>query len=70
VKTSFGAKEDRMKKFILALSAASLLGGSVPAFAATQCRDSKGKFTKCSQAKEKPKPKQCRDKSGKFIKCK
>lgn len=60
-----------MKKFMLALSAASLLAGSVSAIAAAPCRNSSGKFTKCSEAKSKPKPKpkQCRDKHGKFVKC-
>ena len=54
-----------MKKLLLVLGAFSLLAGSAPSFAATQCRDKNGKFIKCPQ-----KPKQCRDKNGKFIKCK
>ena len=53
-----------MKKLVLSLCALSLLAGSAPSFAASQCRDKHGKFIKCA------KPKQCRDKNGKFIKCK
>lgn len=53
-----------MRKLVLALGAISLLAGSAPTFAA-QCKDAKGKFTKCPA-----KPTQCRDKNGKFIKCK
>jgi hypothetical protein len=57
-----------MKKFVLALSAISLLAGSAPALAAP-CKDAKGKFMKCPTAKP-AKPKQCRDAKGHFIKCK
>lgn len=53
-----------MKKFLLALSAVSLLAGSTPSFAAP-CKDKKGKFVKCPA-----KPKVCRDTKGHFIKCK
>ena len=53
-----------MKKVVFVLSALSLLAGSAPSFAATQCRDKHGKFVKCA------KPTQCRDAHGKFIKCK
>jgi hypothetical protein len=53
-----------MKKFVLALSALSLLAGSTAAIA-SPCRDKNGKFVKCPA-----KPKVCRDKAGKFIKCK
>lgn len=53
-----------MRKFVLALSAVSLLAGSAPSFAAP-CKDKKGKFIKCPA-----KPKQCRDAKGHFIKCK
>ena len=55
-----------MKKVVFVLSALSLLAGSAPSFAATQCRDKHGKFVKCPQAKAK----QCRDAKGHFIKCK
>lgn len=51
-----------MRKFVLALSAMSLLAGPAPSLAAKPCKDAKGKFIKC--------PKQCRDKKGHFIKCK
>ncbi len=53
-----------MKKFVLALSAVSLLAGSVPALAAP-CKDKKGKFVKCPA-----KPKMCRNAKGHFAKCK
>lgn len=62
-----------MTRFLLALSAAGLLAGSVPTIAiAAPCKDAKGKFVKCppKPAKVPAKPKQCRDKNGKFIKCK
>lgn len=36
-----------MKKLVLSLCALSLLAGSAPSFAATQCRDKHGKFIKC-----------------------
>jgi hypothetical protein len=57
-----------MRRYLLALCAVSLLAGSAPTLAGTQCRDKHGKFIKCPPKAEKPK--QCRDKSGKFIKCK
>lgn len=57
-----------MKKLVLALSALSLLAGSAPSFAATQCRDKNGKFIKCPQKPAKPKT--CRDAKGHYAKCK
>ena len=56
-----------MRKFVLALSAMSLMAGAAatPAPAATQCRDKNGKFIKCPA-----KPKQCRDAKGHYTKCK
>jgi hypothetical protein len=57
-----------MKKLLLALSAASLLAGSAPSFAANQCRDKSGKFIKCPTKPAKAKT--CRDSKGKFMKCK
>lgn len=54
-----------MKKVVFALSALSLLAGSAPSFAGTQCRDKHGKFVKCPA-----KPKQCRDSKGHYTKCK
>jgi hypothetical protein len=61
-----------MKKLLLCLSAMSLLAGSAPSFAATQCRDKSGKFIKCppKASAKAAKPKTCRDAKGKFIKCK
>ena len=59
-----------MKKVVLALSAVSLLAGSMPALAAAPCKDAKGKFTKCPQKKAAAKPKQCRDAKGHYAKCK
>ena len=56
-----------MRKFVLALSAVSLLAGSAPVLAAP-CKDAKGKFVKCPTKPAKPKT--CRDKRGHFIKCK
>ena len=53
-----------MKKFVLAISALSLLAVSAPAFAAP-CKDAKGKFVKCPA-----KPKMCRDAKGHYAKCK
>ena len=50
-----------MRKFVLALSAVSLLAGSAPSLAAP-CKDKKGKFVKC--------PKVCRNAKGHFMKCK
>jgi len=57
-----------MRHFILALSVLSLVGGSIPAYAATQCRDSKGKFVKCPQKKSTT-SQRCRDSHGKYAKC-
>jgi hypothetical protein len=63
-----------MKKFVLALSALTLLAGSAPAFAAP-CRDTHGKFIKCApkaapKAMANTKAKTCRDAKGHFAKCK
>ena len=54
-----------MKKLVFALCAFSLLAGSAPSLAASQCRDKNGKFVKCPA-----KPKQCRDAKGHYTKCK
>jgi len=59
-----------MKKFVLALSAVSLLAGSAPALGAAPCKDAKGKFVKCPEKKAAAKPKQCRDAKGHYAKCK
>jgi len=56
-----------MRRIIIALSALSLVAGSGGAVAATQCRDAKGKFIKCSQAPAKPT--KCRDAKGHYAKC-
>jgi hypothetical protein len=52
-----------------AFAASNTIAG--PKTMAKQCRDAKGKFTKCPPkvSKMAPKPK-CRDKMGKFVKCK
>ena len=55
-----------MKKFVLALSALSLLAGASASPAlASPCKDKKGRFVKCPA-----KPKLCRDAKGHFAKCK
>ena len=59
-----------MKKLVLALSATSLVAGSAPSFAASQCRDKSGKFIKCPTKSSPAKPKQCRDFKGHYTKCK
>lgn len=56
-----------MKKFVLSLTALSLLAGAAPSLAAAPCKDSKGKFIKCPKP---AKPKVCRDAKGHFAKCK
>ena len=50
----------------LATAAAFALLAAAPALAAAPCKDAKGKFTKCPQAK--PSPARCRL-NGKFVKC-
>ena len=55
-------------KLIVALSALGLIAGSAPALAATQCRDAKGKFVKCTQ-KAPAKTTKCRDAKGHYAKC-
>ena len=57
-----------MRKLIIGLSALGLLAGSAPSIAATQCRDAKGKFIKCTKPAP-PKPTRCRDTKGKYVKC-
>jgi len=56
-----------MRKLIIALSALSFVVGATPSIAATQCRDAKGKFIKCPQAKAKTT--KCRDAKGHYAKC-
>ena len=51
----------------LLLAVATLTIATTPAFAAP-CRDAKGKFAKCHEAKPAHKP--CRDAKGHFKKCK
>ena len=53
-----------MKKFLLALSAASLIAGASAPAMASPCKDKKGKFVKCPA-----KPKLCRNAKGHFMKC-
>jgi hypothetical protein len=57
--------EDTMKKFVLALTAFSLIGGAASPSIAAVCRNKAGKFMKCPT-----KPKLCRDAKGHFMKCK
>jgi len=57
-----------MRPVIIILSALGLLAASAPGTAATQCRDSKGKFVKCA-SKAPAKPVKCRDAKGHFAKC-
>ena len=58
-----------MKQLAIALSALSLLGASTMASAAaTQCRDSHGKFVKCPEKKAAA-PTKCRDAKGHYAKC-
>lgn len=53
----------------LALLAASTLAlATVPAGAATHCRDAHGKFIKCTE-KKPAKPVRCKDAKGHFAKC-
>ena len=53
-----------MKKFVLALSALSLVAGAATPALAAPCRNKAGKFVKCPA-----KPKLCRDSKGHFAKC-
>lgn len=59
-----------MKKLLLALTAMSLLAGSAPSLAATQCRNKAGKFIKCPAKPTLLKARACRDSKGHFIRCK
>jgi hypothetical protein len=59
--------DQKMRRFIIALSVVGLIAGSAPALSAP-CRDAKGHFVKCT----KPAPvkaKRCRDAKGKYAKC-
>jgi hypothetical protein len=58
-----------MKTLALAFAALSLVSAPMAASAAP-CKDAKGKFIKCPQAKPVAKKGGCRDAKGKFIKCK
>lgn len=56
-----------VRKFLMSAAAVATIGAlSVPAMAAP-CKDPKGRFIKCPEAK-KP-PVRCKDGRGKFIKC-
>jgi len=57
-----------MRKLLIAFSTLAFVAGSVPAVAATQCRDAKSKFIKCAN-KTPAKPPRCKDAKGKFAKC-
>jgi hypothetical protein len=56
-----------MRSLIIGLTALGLIAGSSPSVAA-QCRDAKGKFTKCTKAAP-AKPAKCRDAKGHYAKC-
>ena len=64
-------KDPTTHKFIKCPPTAAASATPAATTAKTQCRDAKGKFTKCPTTPAAPaKPKQCRDaKTGKFIKC-
>jgi len=57
-----------MRKLLIAVSTLAFVAGSVPAVAETQCRDTKGKFIKCANARP-AQPTRCKDAKGKFAKC-
>lgn len=54
-----------MRKFIFAFAAMSVVAS--PAYSAP-CRDSHGRFVKCTHAAPK-KPVRCKDAKGKFARC-
>lgn len=57
-----------MRKFIFAFAGLAVMAS--PAYAAA-CRDSHGRFVKCTHAAAAPKkPVRCKDAKGKFISCK
>ena len=57
-----------IKKIVGAfISVAMLSAIASPTYAKPPCRDAKGKFIKCPEAK--PKVQRCRDAKGKFAKC-
>jgi len=57
-----------VRKLIAGALSLALLGAvSSPSYAKAPCRDAKGKFIKCAEAK--PKVQRCRDAKGKFAKC-
>ena len=56
-----------MRRLIIALSACAFALSAAPSIAsaaAVQCRDARGKFTRCPAKTER-----CRDTRGKFIAC-
>lgn len=58
-----------MRRLIVSMFAAASLIAVPVAVNAAPCRDAKGKFIKCPQAKPAKKA-PCRDAKGKFTKCK
>ena len=57
-----------MRKFVFAFAAMTVIAS--PAYAAA-CRDSHGKFIRCTHTTAAPKkPVRCKDAKGKFISCK
>lgn len=54
--------------FVRAIVAATLIAVPATSYAASQCRDSHGKFIKCPEKRVAP-AKKCKDSAGKFAKC-
>lgn len=57
------------KTIALVATLAVALSAASAGFAATPCRDAKGKFIKCPAAAAPAKPTKCKDAKGKFAKC-
>ena len=56
-----------MKQVVNALLALGLIANSVPGLAAAPCRDSHGKFVKCTDPATKGV--RCKDAKGRYAKC-
>jgi len=62
-----GLEIGHMRALLVAAASLSLIASGAPAFAA-QCKDAKGRFTKCPP-KAPAKPARCKSANGKFAKC-